>query len=185
MNTPDTKVIRTLRPQRSDPAIKKAAAQACVNEVVLWHRDCGDKRLDAALFDDVIRDLESLPTTHDIYTLCRSLESRGYFPDDGLYRALESWPTEIANAHIAAVKGWVVSEGLKPQFDVGDPVRVWSPSRGYMDGVISEVRGELAEYAVECPELSAGKGLSSDVRFIFAAEAVTARRIVIESSPKP
>jgi len=140
------------RPKHNSPAIRDAAIDTILPEVLSWLQKDGiaedrpeEVRVDLA---------NALHGLSDGYEAARSLDRDGWSPDARLVEILDGFSYVEHAAHRKAVKAWVVESGefLKPQFEVGQQVSFKRNfGRETVTGKIVSIDMESATYTVEKP----------------------------------
>jgi hypothetical protein len=144
--------VETKRPSEHDPkvvAIHMAAIRERVGEYVARNDAVGDGEDMDTVMADVERamDLES-----DGYRIAAQLEGHGWTVDARLVEFMHGLVRDRYEAHRQVVRDWVIAEGIKPVFSVGDWVVFESPRRfGKVEGEIIKIFGDQAKYLVFIP----------------------------------
>ena len=136
------------RPNEHDHAIKVAAVEAIMPEIIEWLGD--DWREHQR--EGTMTDLLSVVHESDGYRAASALEkSNGWTPDEQLVDILGSLFSHLFSARDAAVKRWVEANRVEPKLNVGTPVQV--PTNEIGEGVITKVEPLIGCYLVMTDEL--------------------------------
>lgn len=133
------------RPKESDEAVRRAAAELAMPEIIDWLAE--DWREDQR--EGYVCDLMSVLTLWDGYEAARALERKGWSPDAELVEILSDgcWTDKVVEDAVCA---WVEANKITPQFAVGDIVKT---PQGV--GPITAIRSDMARYTVQTDQFLA------------------------------
>lgn len=131
------------RPTFSDPAVRRAAAEEILPEIIKW---LGPDWHEAER-EDYLEDLMGIVFEWDGYDAARALERKHWDPDADLVEILDGgWGSRALRRAVAA---WVEANKITPQLSVGTTVR--ARPRGDI-GKITGIDLKHATYTVAIPE---------------------------------
>jgi hypothetical protein len=140
------------RPADDTPEIIAYAA----NELASTLIRCGDFKEEDR--EDIVKDLSEMIDDcpyEDGYEMGKWLEDNKYWKVHmSILESLDLAGCYVSDAHLDAVKKWVIENGIKPERAVGDRVMIhegWK--RTPVEGFIATVHEETARYTVRCPSL--------------------------------
>lgn len=134
------------RPSSRDPAVRRAAAEDILPEIIDWYgKDWREAEREA-----VIADLVEIVGETDGYRAARALEQRCHWEvNAALVEILDSdWTYKALND---AIREWVKFSGITPKFRIGDIVNT-----RHGTGPITRINADEATYTVQTDEFLRG-----------------------------
>lgn len=155
------------RPTRYDAAVKRAAAERMMPEIVEWL----GKDWKEADREEYISDLIGIAHLWDGYEAAKELERGHHWAADAQLVEILDGATAAWVAENEAVKAWVETNQIKPALAVGD--RVATKRQG--EGAIVAIHLDTATYVVQTDEYLAERPQQAGLRggYVIAYEDVT------------
>ena len=162
------------RPKISDDASLQRYVDALIPRVLTWLRDAGefDESNPGESYLRQLREelLDSVDYHNDGYEIAKNLERRHYWGvDASLVEILDDSRALRMVTFYSLIKEWVFSNGILPQYSVGQSVRFRMSETRDAEHVseITEVRLDRAQYLINSPMLGHVKSPKSGVMSVY------------------
>jgi len=146
------------RPKISDVVSQERYVDALIPRVLGWLRECGEFVDDTPgeYYLQQLREelLDSVDYYNDGYEIAKNLERRHYWSvDASLVELLDDSRALRVVTFNSLIKEWVFSNGILPQYSVGQSVRFVTMRNIEHVGEITRINVDQAQYVIYCAEL--------------------------------
>lgn len=142
------------RPTMYSDEVTEIVLEQLTSDVVSWIEGFGpsDKRIKVSgeYYEEVKNDLrDAIEIDDDNFSIATTLRSSGWEVDSQLLNILDDVQHMRYDAFNKLLERWVIQNGVKSKFSIGQRVSFISSSRTLVEGVISKIDEKHAMYWID------------------------------------